>query len=99
MEPIQAMLAAQSADAIVGFLHRAHCGERGPTESKLEFEDNAEFNAYLDDTNEAFRVSNLEYRPSEALFNVDQEAYRDVLANYSAEKIETEAGVEQPAIA
>jgi Abortive infection C-terminus len=90
MEPVQAMLAAQSADTIVGFLHRAHCGERGPTEARLRFEDNAEFNVYLDETNEPFRVVELEYRPSEALFNVDQEAYRDVLTNFSAETIDAQ---------
>jgi Abortive infection C-terminus len=83
MEGMQALLAAQAADAIVGFLHRAHRRERAilPT-ARLEYTDHPEFNAYLDDSNEPVRIFDLQYTPSEALFHVDMDAYRDLLANY-----------------
>lgn len=84
MESVQAMLAAQAADAIVGFLHRVHRQERVPPQSaRLEYDDNEEFNTFVDEANEQVRIFNLAYQPSEVLFAVDQEAYRDLLADYA----------------
>jgi hypothetical protein len=83
MEGMQALLAAQAADAIVGFLHRAHRQERAilPT-ARLEYTDHPEFNTYLDDSNEPVRIFHLRYTPSEVLFHTDLDAYRDLLATY-----------------
>jgi hypothetical protein len=83
MESTQALLAAQTADAIVAFLHRAHRQDRTPASAVLSFDRNQDFNSYVDEANDAVRIFDLEYRPSEVLFNVDQEAYRDLLANYA----------------
>jgi hypothetical protein len=86
MESVQALLAAQAADAIVGFLYRVHRQER--TEARflrLSYDDHEAFNAYVDDANEVVRVFDLEYRPSEVLFGVDQEAYRDLLSSFDPE--------------
>ncbi|MHB8998252.1 MAG: abortive infection family protein [Thermoanaerobaculia bacterium] len=81
MESVQALLAAQAADAIVGFLHRVHCQDRAkPPEARLAFKDSEVFNTYVDEANE--RVFDLEYRPSEVLFSIDQEAYRDLLSTF-----------------
>lgn len=83
MESVQALLAAQAADAIVGFLHRVHRQERGPLPStRLEYDDNEAFNTYVDEANEEVRIFDLAYRPSEVLFAVDHEAYRVLLADY-----------------
>ena len=57
MEGVQALLAAQAADAIVGFLHRVHRQERVTISSiRLAYEDNDGFNTYLDDANEVGSV-------------------------------------------
>ncbi len=90
MEDAQAELAAQAADAIVGFLHRLHREDQGrPPIVRLEYGDNKDFNSYLDDENEHVRICDLTYQPSEVLFAVDQEAYRDLLAGYEAEEADT----------
>lgn len=89
MESVQALLAAQAADAIVGFLHRVHKQERSALPHvRLEYGDNEDFNTYVDEVNERVRIFNLTYRPSEVLFTVDKEAYRDGLAGYQADRTE-----------
>lgn len=83
MESVQALLAAQAADAIVGFLHRVHKQERQTaTSARLEYDDNQDFNSYIDDANEQVQIFDLTYSASEVLFLVDQQAYRDLLAGY-----------------
>lgn len=83
MDTVQAVLAAQAADAIVGFLYRVHRQERlTEVGARLEYDDHAEFNQYVDEVHEAVKIFGLEYKPSEVLFRVDQEAYRDALANW-----------------
>lgn len=83
MESVQALLVAQSADAIVGFLHRVHYQDSMVDKGrKLEYEGNVDFNDFVDDANEMVRIFELEYRPSEVLFKVDLEAYRDRLSDY-----------------
>ncbi len=94
MEGVQALLAAQAADAIVGFLHRVHSQERAtPPGTRPAYDDNDAFNTYLDEANEVVRIFDLEYRPSEVLFSVDQEAYRDLLAGFNPDE-EDEGDVE-----
>jgi hypothetical protein len=91
MESVQALLIAQAADAIVGFLHRVHRQERStlPT-MRLEYDDNDNFNSYVDESNKQVEIFNLTYRPSEVLFAVDQEAYRDLLTGYKPDEAEVE---------
>lgn len=94
MESVQALLAAQAADTIVGFLHRVHCQDRARrTGEKLQFADNAPFNTFVDEANEVVRIFDLKYRPSEVLFGIDKDAYRDLLADFSP-KQETSAAAE-----
>lgn len=86
MEGAQALLAAQAADAIVGFLHRVHRQEQTVTSDvRLEYADNAEFNEYVDEAHETVFIFDLDYRPSDVLFNVDREVYRSALKEYEAE--------------
>lgn len=85
MESAQALLAAQAADAIVGFLHRVHRQEQTiSSDARLEYADNEEFNVYIDDAHETVFIFDLEYRPSDVLFNVDREVYRSALKEYEA---------------
>lgn len=85
MESVQALLAAQAADAIVGFLHRVHSQDRATLGVRMAFPGSEEFNNYVDEANQAVRIFELEYRPSEVLFSVDREAYRDLLSGFEPE--------------
>ncbi len=87
LEAMQALLVAQAADAIVGFIYRAHRQAiAGPPAPILEYDDNPDFNALIDEAHEPVRIFGLEYRPSEVLFHVDIEAYRDRLAGFEADE-------------
>ena len=87
MESVQALLAAQAADSIVGFLHQVHAQDRARLPAaNLEHRHNPEFNDYVDEANEPVRVFELIYTPSEVLFVVDYEAYKDLLANYTPDE-------------
>ena len=87
MEGVQALLAAQAADAIIGFLHRVHRQDVSrPRSVRLEYKDNPELNEWIDQQNPPIQILALPaYKPSEVLFFVDEEAYRDLLANYKSE--------------
>lgn len=95
MEIAQALLAAQAADSIVGFLHRVHRQERATLPGvQLAYEENESFNTYVDEANEIVEIFDLEYRPSEVLFSIDHEAYRDKLASFATDNATHEAEVE-----
>lgn len=84
---IQALLAAQTADTIIGFFHRLHLQDRTQAEgSRLAYENSVEFNDYVDEANEPVRIFDLRYQPSEVLFSVDLEAYRTLLAEFDVEE-------------
>jgi hypothetical protein len=87
---VQALLAAQAADAIVGFLHQAHRGETTAPNARLDFKDNPAFNDFVDEIHEVVRIFDLQYRPSEVLFSIDRDAYRDQLADYRPEATESD---------
>ena len=83
MEAVQALMVAQSADAIVGFLHRVHRQDRPPTTGKpLKYEDNVDFNNYVDEAHELVRIFDEEFMPSRVLFEMAPEPYRVYLAEY-----------------
>jgi hypothetical protein len=88
MEGTQALLAAQTADAIVGFLHGVHRQDHGRADARAGFSDNEAFNTYIDDANDVVQIFELTYRPSEVLFSIDEEAYRDLLANYPSDRMD-----------
>jgi hypothetical protein len=85
MEPVQALLAAQAADTIVGFLHRVHRQDRTPTiAAGLRYESNPEFNDAVDEAHGAIQVYEAEFRPSEVLFQMEPETYRVYLAEFDS---------------
>lgn len=95
MESVQALLAAQAADAIVGFLHRVHRQDRTALPVvQMKYEDNEDFNNFVDEANRPVRIFDIPYRASEVLFTVDHQAYRDLLSNYDPSSVDDEGTAE-----
>lgn len=83
MEAVQALLAAEAADAIVGFLHRVHRQDRTPPPPVGQgFDDNGPFNDHVDETFGPVRVFEVAFRASEVLFRLEPETYRIYLAEF-----------------
>jgi hypothetical protein len=90
MESVQALLAAEAADTIVGFLHRVHRQEKTlPPSTHVMYEDNPAFNESVDETHAMIRIFDAEFRASEVLFQMEPETYRVYLAEFDAENAET----------
>ena len=86
MESVQALLAAEAADAIVGFLHRVHRQDRiPPTSPRAEYEENQNFNESVDEAHGVIRIFDAEFRPSEVLFQLEPQTYRVYLAEFDTE--------------
>lgn len=84
LESIQAILAAEAADTIVGFLYRIHTrgSEVIPPTVSL-YESNPDFNEYIDDAHERVSVFDEDFLPSRILFELAPEPYRSYLAEYN----------------
>lgn len=83
MESVQALLAAEAADAIAGFLYRVHRQDRTPPPSpRALYGDNPKFNDSVDEAHEMIRIFDLELRPSEVLFEMEPESYRIYLTEF-----------------
>ena len=86
MEGVQALLAAETADAIVGFLHSVHRQDRiRPVSTQLAYEDNPEFNDSIDELHKQVRIFEEEFDPSRILFEMAPEPYRVALAEFAQE--------------
>lgn len=86
LEGVQAEFVARAADALVAFLYKSHRRYSGTALARLlEYKDNPRLNEYIDSSNEAVKIFDLQYRPSEVLFSTDRQAYRDLLANFEGE--------------
>lgn len=86
MEAVQALLAAETADAIVGFLHRVHRHDQVlPASRALKYEDNLAFNESIDEMYERVLIFGEEFEPSRVLFEMANEAYRINLAEFQPE--------------
>ncbi|HSY64918.1 MAG TPA: abortive infection family protein [Terriglobales bacterium] len=92
LETVQAILAAETADAIVGFLYRVHRQDQvaRPT-PRLRYGDSVAFNEYVDGLHDPVRVFNEDFPPSKVLFELAPEPYRLYLAEFS---LDTESGSE-----
>jgi hypothetical protein len=85
MESVQALLASGAADAIVGFLHRVHRHDRPvPSAPRGMYGDNPEFNESVDEAYGMIRIYEVEFRPSEVLFQMEPETYRLYLTEFDA---------------
>ena len=86
MEHVQALLAAEAADTIVGFFYRVHRQDRtAPHSPRTLYDDNTRFNESVDESHGMIRVFEAEFRPSEVLFQMEPESYRVYLAEFDAE--------------
>jgi hypothetical protein len=101
MESVQALLAAEAADTIVGFLHRVHRQDRAPAPSpRALYDDSPGFNESVDKAHGMVRIFEVEFRPSEVLFQMEPESYRVYLAEFDAGADDAEAaGDQQPEVA
>lgn len=96
MEAVQALLAAEAADTIVGFLHRVHRQDRTPLASSgALYDGNAKFNDSVDEMHGTIRILEAEFRASEVLFRMEPESYRIYAAEFDAET-ERAASAEDP---
>jgi hypothetical protein len=99
LETVQAILAAETADAIVGFLYRVHRQDHvARTTPRLSYGDNAPFNDYVDGLHDPVRVFNEEFPPSRVLFELAPEPYRLYLAEFSLDTESDSEDLEQPAV-
>jgi abortive infection Abi-like protein len=104
LETIQAMLAAETADAIVGFLHRVHRQDRPQAlHSPSQYEDSSEFNEYIDELHDRVQIFEEDFAPSRVLFELAPEPYRLYLGEFKSESASSddapqpaEAGEENP---
>jgi hypothetical protein len=93
METVQAMLAAQAADTIVGFLYRIHHQDRTPDHiQQISYSEKPAFNDWVDETRGTIRVFEAEFRPSEVLFEMEPESYRIYLAEFE-DRADSESGI------
>lgn len=92
MESVQALLAAEAADAIVGFLHRVHKqGQAILASPPLRYEDNEVFNESIDEAHIPIIIFDEEFQPSRVLFEMAPEPYRLYLVEFIAEAENDEA--------
>ena len=83
MESAQALLAAQAADTIVGFLYRTHIQDRTPISPEpSEYDQNDEFNEFVDENHEIVRIFDSEFFPSDILFQMEPNTYRIHLTSF-----------------
>lgn len=102
LEPVQALLAANAADTVAGFLWNVH-KSYSPTgrPERISYEDNPEFNDWVDQIHELpVMIFDLPYRHSEILFHLDRQVYRDALQEHLTnpepdEDVEDSPAVEQ----
>jgi hypothetical protein len=102
METAQAILAAEAADTIVGFLHRIHRQDAAPPVPPLQYEDNAGFNAFVDESHTVVHIFDEVFVPSRVLFELAPEPYRVYVAGFNSGEGNSEDpddGEETPEIA
>ena len=87
MERTQAILVAGAADVIIGFLYRVHVQDRtvNTTTSRSLYEENRDFNNFIDESHDICTILESEFWPSDVLFQLEPETYRSYLAEFRAE--------------
>lgn len=83
MESAQALLAAEAADTVVGFLYRMHEQDRVTPPRPPQYGDSAEFNEWVDNSNDAIRVFEIDFLPSQVLFEMEPESYRIYMSEFA----------------
>jgi hypothetical protein len=87
LESVQALLAAEAADTIVGFFHRVHQQDRSaPPPNNLSLGNDAEFDAHIDDRFPIVSIFQEDFLASRVLFELAPEPYRLYLSEYKQDK-------------
>ena len=98
MESVQALLAAEAADALVGFLYRVHRQHTAkPIARPQDVTRNVAFDEALDTECGAFTVREISLRASDALFTLEPETYRIYLAEFDGGAADAAASAEEGA--
>lgn len=96
MESAQAILVASAADTIIGFLYRVHQQDRAiEQKQRFSYEDYPNFNDFVDSAHGMIQIFELEFRPSEILFTMDPEGYRNYLAEFSSNNDQVNENIEE----
>jgi len=91
LETDHALMVARSADVIVNYLFRMHKAYPDRyTKTRLLYGVNNVLNDWIDEQNDAVRIFDFEYKPSEVLFNIDRVAYQELLSSYESDKLPEE---------
>lgn len=83
MEDVQALMAAKTADAVIGFLYQMHSQDRSST--TVNYDSNTAFNESFDESVGPISFSDVVFRASEVLFTMEPETYRIYLAEFNSE--------------
>jgi hypothetical protein len=96
LESVQAMLAAEAADAIVGFFYRVHQQDRSPSalEGNVQERD-VDFDSYVDDQFPTVQIFQEDFTASKILFELAPEPYRLYLHEYRFDKEGDQNGDQQ----
>ena len=81
---------ARQTDSIVGFLYELVVNHR-VLEPEIAFHEQVEFNEYLDDEFVSTEIYGDTYFPSEILYNIKPEKYKDALKDFRSDEGEPEA--------
>jgi hypothetical protein len=91
LETVQALLAAEAADTIVGFFYRVHQEDRtAPPPEAIQLQNDPVFDAYIDDQYPAVTIFHEDFSASRILFDLAPEPYRLYLAEYKQDQAEAE---------
>ena len=83
METVHAVLTAQAADTLVGFLYHIHSQDRTPVAQKESAPTrNVDFDVYVDDNHDIVHIFDSEFLASEILFQMEPNSYRIFLADF-----------------
>lgn len=86
MDRAQALLAAQTADTIIGFLFEAHMSDQINKESKeILYNKEEALNDWIDNQVEPIDILGCRFLPSEIVFMLDKAAYKDFKMAFESE--------------
>jgi hypothetical protein len=82
--PAHAAFVAVTVDALSALLLETYRSESAARKTPLHYEDNPDFNDYIDDVHPEVEVLNLVFTASEVLFEMDPEYYETALNEFRA---------------
>ena len=93
METSHAVLAAQAADTIVGFLYFMHTqSQHKQTEIEHSPIQDSDFDQFVDSNFESVQIFDSQFLPSEILFQMEPNSYRIYLSDFLKEEPESGEG-------